>query len=742
MMTEFKDLPLEGTHGEESRPLFPAYSGDKVCQKSDSKDLAKLVQIPTASPSDLPTASPSDLKTASPSDLKTASPSDLTTASPSDLPTASPSDLTTASPSDLPTASPSDLPNASPSDLPTASLSDLTTASPSDLPTASPSDLPTASRSDLPNASPSDLPTASLSDLTTASPSDLTTASPSDLPTASPSDTVIPLQPWTVVLQKRPKKGTKQKGRPERSRNSRARRKARRLEKQIAIAAETQRELPSTSKVLKAQSVMIPPPHIPSISKVATMVQSVMIPSPYMPSTSKVSAQTQSLVKPPSPEHIPSSFKVPLPTPISKVYTEAQSIMKASPSSEHILSTTKLPPASPEHMPSTSKLPPSPPRPKPISNVSTEAQSVMIPPPPEHIPFSSKLAPTTPISNVSTEAQNVIIPPPPEHVPSTSKLPPPMPISKVSTKAQSVMIPPPTDHMPSTSKLPPPPTLSSQSKRQTPRGHRGRRTALATPEKQPGIVPSKKRPRLETKSPEEAKRTKTTANPKRTVIDQSQLELQIAVTTVPQESLSSSQARQLQDAVEDSILQVVLSPSQTVLAPSFRGRPYLFQGALAMWCENDYTRDWLENALKSIPSPIPDTTLVVVKLSDLKRKIRAGLLLHTFITDAAMIQKVLCSQNPWYQVDTWQCLSMSVKEGDGHRHLPPKYKEVYMTLGIPEEQKQAILDRGRRVSHLSGGGYIRFLGKEEEATNTNREVKNSTESSISAPHQGQSKMEY
>ncbi|XP_028160680.1 protein FAM98A-like [Ostrinia furnacalis] len=86
MMTEFKDLPQEGTHGEESRPLFPAYSGDKGCQKSASKDLAKLVQIPTASPSDLPTTLPSDLPTTSPSDLPTASSNDLPTASPSDLP--------------------------------------------------------------------------------------------------------------------------------------------------------------------------------------------------------------------------------------------------------------------------------------------------------------------------------------------------------------------------------------------------------------------------------------------------------------------------------------------------------------------------------------------------------------------------------------------------------------------------------------------------------------------------------
>lgn len=260
------------------------------------------------------------------------------------------------------------------------------------------------------------------------------------------------------------------------------------------------------------------------------------------------------------------------------------------------------------------------------------------------------------------------------------------------------------------------------------RGHRGRRTAAqdtTAPEKeQPGaaggsgVPASTKRARLDdTQSPRgDSKRAKTDARPKRAVsyADASKSHLRVAVITVPPRDFSGEQAEQLRESIDDAILQCVLTPQSpgALTPPSFRGRPFLLDGVLAMWCEDDNALKWLEQSVKTMKSPIPDTTLAVIKMSDMKKKLRAGLLLHTRVTDAATLHKVLRAQNPWYKVDTWQCYDMTVdddKEGNS------KEKVVHLILGIPEDQRQAILDRDRRVAHMTGSGYVRFFSSDEPA---------------------------
>ncbi|XP_075970111.1 uncharacterized protein LOC142972739 [Anticarsia gemmatalis] len=310
---------------------------------------------------------------------------------------------------------------------------------------------------------------------------------------------------------------------------------------------------------------------------------------------------------------------------------------------------------------------------------------------------------------------------------------------------------------------PPPPPPSKSSKRRTPRGTRGRRnaaTAPTAPEKEqsgtgdgPDERASSKRSRLDdTQSPRgEAKRAKTDAKPKRAMsyADANKSHLRVAIITVPPRDLSQSQADQLREAIDDSILQAVLAPpSPSVHAPSFRGRPFLLDGALAMWCEDTNALDWLGKEIGNIASPVPGTTLTVIKQSEMKKKLKAGLLIHTRITEAATLQRVLCAQNPWYKVDSWQCYDMTVD--DKPQEVNSKEKIVHLILGIPEDQKQAILDRDRRVAHMSGSGYIRFFTSEEQATSSSRPTatEESTEGaasgpepSTSAPQQGSSEME-
>ncbi|KAL0871690.1 hypothetical protein ABMA27_004206 [Loxostege sticticalis] len=306
---------------------------------------------------------------------------------------------------------------------------------------------------------------------------------------------------------------------------------------------------------------------------------------------------------------------------------------------------------------------------------------------------------------------------------------------------------------------PPPSSEPNKTKwRRKPRGCRGRRIVEATPtapvEEQSGAGggpderASSKRARLDdTRSPRgEAKRPKTDRQ-RRTVsyADASQSHLRVAIITVPPRDLSQEQADQLRETIEDRILEAVLSPpSPSAQAPSFRGRPFLMDGVLAMWCENENALTWLEREASSMTSPVPGTALAVIRQSELKKRLKAGLLIHTRITDSKTLHKVLCAQNPWYKVDSWQCYDMSVTDQPGA--VDSKEKVVHLILGIPEDQRQPIMDRDRRVAHMTGSGYIRFFTPEEATTaEPNQTVVSETTAapgpSTSAPQPGPSRME-
>ncbi|KAL0811048.1 hypothetical protein ABMA28_010328 [Loxostege sticticalis] len=307
----------------------------------------------------------------------------------------------------------------------------------------------------------------------------------------------------------------------------------------------------------------------------------------------------------------------------------------------------------------------------------------------------------------------------------------------------------------------PPPSAEPPNKpkwRRKPRGRRGRRFVEATPtapvEEQSGAGggpderTSSKRARLDdTRSPRgEAKRPKTDTRQRQTVsyADASQSHLRVAVITVPPRDLSQEQADQLRETINDSILQAVLfPPSPSAQAPSFRGRPFLMDGVLAMWCEDENALAWLERETSRMTSPIPGTTLAVIRQSELKKRLKAGLLIHTRITDSKTLHKVLCAQNPWYKVDSWQCYDMSVADQPGT--VDSREKVVHLILGIPEDQRQAILDRDRRVAHMTGSGYIRFFTPEDGNTaEPNPTVVSETAAtpgpSTSAPQPGPSRM--
>lgn len=83
---------------------------------------------------------------------------------------------------------------------------------------------------------------------------------------------------------------------------------------------------------------------------------------------------------------------------------------------------------------------------------------------------------------------------------------------------------------------------------------------------------------------------------------------------------------QLREAIVDCILRAVLSStSSSSQAPSYRGRSFLTDAVLAMWCEDANALSWLKKTAETIALPIPDTSLTVIKMAEMKKKLKAGI---------------------------------------------------------------------------------------------------------------------
>lgn len=193
--------------------------------------------------------------------------------------------------------------------------------------------------------------------------------------------------------------------------------------------------------------------------------------------------------------------------------------------------------------------------------------------------------------------------------------------------------------------------------------------------------------------------------------DATQMDLRVAITTVPSVNLHTEQTEILRKSICNRIIEYSLSPlSENACIPQFRDDPFHLDGVLAMWCENAETLVWLKETVKTMTSPIPSTTLTVIAQSDIKKRLKARLQLNSSIDKWDQLFKLMRLQNTHYNVDAWSLYKMTIND------IPKKpesdEKLVHLTLGIPEDQKKQILDRGGRVAHIAGCGYIRFYDGE------------------------------
>ncbi|XP_039753337.1 uncharacterized protein LOC120628784 [Pararge aegeria] len=210
-------------------------------------------------------------------------------------------------------------------------------------------------------------------------------------------------------------------------------------------------------------------------------------------------------------------------------------------------------------------------------------------------------------------------------------------------------------------------------------------------------------PRGEYKRPRTDRQTRTRDSYARVT----QPHLSVAVTLVPRSDMTQPEANSVQGQIQKEILAICLrkpAPGTTPYAPSFVGKAFLNEGVLKLWCYDDKALSWLQEIVPRLKSPREGTGLTLIRQADIPVRIRSALYVPDFTEEIAILQQMLSLQNPWYKVSSWTLYTYKRTNSN-----PPG---VFLVLGIPTEQVEDILAKGRRVSYSTGSIYIRFFDGE------------------------------
>ncbi|CAB3259899.1 unnamed protein product [Arctia plantaginis] len=182
-------------------------------------------------------------------------------------------------------------------------------------------------------------------------------------------------------------------------------------------------------------------------------------------------------------------------------------------------------------------------------------------------------------------------------------------------------------------------------------------------------------------------------------------DLCVAVMLEPYHDLTKAQAEAIEGQLQGVLDEEIFSPgtsSAPVAAPQFRGKAFYSEGALKMWCNDEYALQWLRRSLVRIPSPREGTKLVVRRQSEIPKRIKAGLLVPQIGPDDTLvrIQTRLKYQNSQYNVANWALY---------HAEAQEEKKCLFLVLGIPEEDVVKLKASERRVYYKLGNLCVRFL---------------------------------
>lgn len=181
-------------------------------------------------------------------------------------------------------------------------------------------------------------------------------------------------------------------------------------------------------------------------------------------------------------------------------------------------------------------------------------------------------------------------------------------------------------------------------------------------------------------------------------------DLCVAIMTEPFRNLTLDEANAIEIAIEEAIDAELCTPATSRTTPgrlpSFRGKAFHSEGVLKVWCEDDFTLEWLRKTAVNIRSPRPETRIVVRRQAEIPKKVKAGMFVPRYKgEDIRTLHERFRMQNPWYDVAAWSLYHVERQEDK---------EGVFLVLGIPLSDVEELKKRDRRVSYKVGSVYVRF----------------------------------
>lgn len=231
---------------------------------------------------------------------------------------------------------------------------------------------------------------------------------------------------------------------------------------------------------------------------------------------------------------------------------------------------------------------------------------------------------------------------------------------------------------------------------------RGTRAGTFRPQKLPEVK-KRERPDDTTSPNDQAKKSRIGSGQKSYARAAQEIpaELSLAITLQPPRDLTNEEAEKLKEALHNRVFdQAMATAESNTILPSFRRCPHLREGSLYIWCEDEFAVSWLREQAPTLLE-IPNYTLTVTKQSDIPTRVRAVLFIPGYIGDIPPMYMVLKRQNPHYDMNKWSLYRCEVTQN--------KRNGTVLFLGIPRDEVDKLLARGRRVAYSYGSIYVRFL---------------------------------
>lgn len=239
----------------------------------------------------------------------------------------------------------------------------------------------------------------------------------------------------------------------------------------------------------------------------------------------------------------------------------------------------------------------------------------------------------------------------------------------------------------------------------------------AAPESQPASGSKRARPDDSLTPREGAKRAKLNRSLPGPVKNADALksnDLCVAVRIDPYHGITEEQSQLIQAKIMEEYDATVFSDDPYVRTPAFRGKPFLSDGVIKMWCEDEFALDWLRHTTYKIGSPLPGTELIVCRQKEVPQRIKGTVYVPDF-TDGDIDRlriRLHRTNSDTYNINSWSVYNAQRTPGcDGVRLL----------LGIPMQEAEILKRKERRLRYKLGSVYVKFA-EDKDTVDTNRDT--------------------